>query len=72
MQGRGDKGLLITTGSFTMEAKNEATRDGPPPIDLIDGEQLCELLKKHDLGVETTTRTVEEVRVRPEFFVDPA
>lgn len=67
MQGRGDKGLLITTGNFTAEAKKEATRDGAPPIDLIDGEQLCDLLKDHRLGVETTTRTVEEVKVRKEF-----
>jgi restriction system protein len=72
MQGRGDKGLLITTGSFTPEARKEATRDGAPPIDLIDGEQLCELLKEHRLGVETTTRTIEEVNVQPAFFVDPA
>lgn len=71
MQGRGDKGLLITTGNFTAEAKKEATRDGAPPIDLIDGEQLCELLKDHRLGVETTTRTIEEVRVRKEFFENP-
>lgn len=69
MQGRGDKGLLITTGSFTGEAKKEATRDGAPPIDLIDGEQLCELLKEHHLGVETTTRTIEETHVQPEFFL---
>jgi restriction system protein len=72
MQGRGDKGLLITTGNFTSEAKKEATRDGAPPIDLIDGEQLCELLKEHHLGVETTTRIIEEVQIRQEFFVDPA
>lgn len=71
MQGRGDKGLLITTGSFTSEARREATRDGAPPIDLIDGEQLCELLREHRLGVETTTRTIEEVRVRSEFFDNP-
>lgn len=72
MQGRGDKGLLITTGSFTPEAKKEATRDGAPPIDLIDGDHLCDLLKDHRLGVETTTRTLEEVRIQPEFFFDPA
>lgn len=71
MQGRGDKGLLITTGTFSSEAKNEATRDGAPPIDLIDGERLCELLKEHRLGVETTIRTVEEVKVRKEFFENP-
>lgn len=68
MAGRGDKGLLITTGTFTAEAKKEATRDGAPPIDLIDGERLCELLKEHQLGVRTTTRTVEEVSVLTDFF----
>jgi restriction system protein len=36
MAGRGEKGLLITTGSFTREAQAEATRDGAPPVELID------------------------------------
>lgn len=40
MQGRTDKGLFITTGTFTRDAIKEATRDGAPPIDLIDGEQV--------------------------------
>lgn len=47
MAGRGDKGLLITTGTFTSEAKREATRDGAPPVDLIDGNRLCDLLKEY-------------------------
>ena len=68
MAGRGDKGLLITTGSFTADAKKEATRDGAPPIDLIDGDLLCELLKKYDLGVQTATRIVEDVTVNGSFF----
>jgi len=68
MAGRGDKGLLITTGTFTPDAKREATRDGAPPIDLIDGELLCELLKDHNLGVRTTERTVEDVEVVASFF----
>jgi restriction system protein len=33
MQGRADKGIIITTGRFTPEAKKEAVRDGVPPID---------------------------------------
>jgi restriction system protein len=70
MAGRGDKGLLITTGTFTAEAKAESTRDGAPPLDLIDGKRLCDLLKQYDLGVRTTTRTVEDVEVVPEFFAD--
>lgn len=70
MAGRGDKGLLITTGTFTADAKKEATRDGAPPIDLIDGDRLCELLKRYDLGVRTTTRTVEDVSIDGAFFAD--
>jgi restriction system protein len=68
MQGRGDKGLLITTGTFTAEATKEATRDGAPPIDLIDGERLCDLLKQHQLGVQTTQRTIEDVHIQADFF----
>jgi len=68
MVGRGDKGMLITTGTFTGEAKAEATRDGAPPIDLIDGARLADLLKEYGLGVEVTTRTVEEVHVIDGFF----
>ena len=70
MAGRGDKGLLITTGTFTADAKKEATRDGAPPIDLIDGDRLCDLLKTYDLGVHTTTRTVEDVTIDITFFTD--
>jgi restriction system protein len=66
MIGRGDKGLLITTGSFSRDARDEATRAGAPPIDLIDGERLCELLKEYGLGVEP--RPVEEVTVVSSFF----
>jgi restriction system protein len=40
MVGRADKGLLITTGNFTKDAVREATRDGAPAIDLVDGDQL--------------------------------
>jgi restriction system protein len=70
MAGRGDKGLLITTGTFTADAKREATRDGAPPIDLIDGDRLCDLLKHYELGVHTRTRTVEDVQIEPTFFAD--
>lgn len=68
MAGRGDKGLLITTGTFTNDAKAEATRDGAPPIDLIDGGRLCDLLKNHRLGVEVRERIEEDVTVNIEFF----
>src|SRR5207245_7557560 len=68
MAGRGDKGLLITTGSFTTEAKTEAHRDGAPPIDLIDGDQLCELLKQYRLGLGVDTVETEQVRINAEWF----
>lgn len=35
MVGRTDKGLFMTTGSYTPDAQKEATRDGAPAIDLI-------------------------------------
>jgi restriction system protein len=66
MQGRADKGLVITTGSFTREATKEATRDGAPPIDLIDGELLCDKLKELKLGVET--QLTETVSIKNEWF----
>jgi restriction system protein len=68
MVGRADKGLLITTGSFTSEARKEAQRDGAPPIDLIDGDTLVQKLKDLRLGVEVKERVVEDVTVRPEYF----
>jgi restriction system protein len=43
MAGRGEKGLLITTGTFTNDARAESKRDSAPPIDLIDGGRLCDL-----------------------------
>ena len=55
MQGRGEKGLIITTGRFTKEAKAEASRDGVTPIELIDGDRLVELFEKHHLGLKPVT-----------------
>lgn len=66
MQGRADKGLFVTTGTFTREAVKEATRDGAPPIDLIDGELLCDKLKELNLGVET--EIIEIVKVKQDWF----
>lgn len=66
MQGRADKGIFITTGSFTRDARKEATRDGAPPIDLIDGEMLCEKLKEFSLGVKT--KIAEEIDIDESFF----
>jgi restriction system protein len=48
--------------------KAEAARDGAPPLDLIDGARLCELLKEFDMGVTTRIRQVEDVSVDTAFF----
>lgn len=66
MMGRADKGLIITTGNFSAEAQREAVRDGAPTIDLIDGDALCDLLKKYKLGV--SVEFVEDVTVHTNFF----
>lgn len=66
MIGRDVKGLFITTGTFTKEAIKEATRDGAPPIDLIDGNLLCDKLKELNLGVET--KLAETVEIKNEWL----
>ena len=69
MVGRADKGLLITTGSFTKDATREATRDGAPAIDLIDGDQLIDKLKELGLGVETEKIEVEQITVDHDWIL---
>ena len=66
MIGRGDRGVIVTTGTFTREAKKEAIRDGAPPIDLIDGNELVEKLKELGLGV--TIEMVEKINIKTEWF----
>lgn len=66
MVGRSDKGLFITTGTFTGEAQREATRDGAPAIDLIDGDQLCDVLKQLKLGI--AVEMIEKPVVDAEWF----
>jgi len=66
MAGRSDKGLFITTATFTGDAKKEATRDGAVPIDLIDGDRLCSLLKDLKLGVQI--ELVEHIIVQEGYF----
>jgi len=68
MVGRADKALMITTGNFTKDAVREATRDGAPAIDLIDGDLLVDKLKELELGVSTKSVQVEQVEVDHEWF----
>jgi restriction system protein len=64
MQGRADKGLIITTGAFTSQAKQEATRDGVPPIELVDGEKLVLMFARAELGL----RPVQTFEIEEAFF----
>ena len=66
MMGRADKGIIITTGTFTLDAKKEARRDGVPPIELVDGDLLVEMFERLELGlVPRKTYDVDE-----KFFED--
>jgi restriction system protein len=67
MVGRADKGLFITTGTFTRDAVKEATRDGAPPIDLIDGDLLADKLKELQLGVKT--EVVEKIEIDETWYL---
>ena len=51
MMGRADKGIILTTGAFTAEARKEAVRDGVPPIELVDGEKLIDMFEELELGL---------------------
>ena len=64
MQGRADKGLVLTTGSFTSDAKKEATRDGVPQIELVDGDKLVSLFATAELGL----KPVQTFEVIDSFF----
>lgn len=66
MQGRADKGIVLTTGSFTSEARREASRDGVPPIELVDGTKLLQMFESLELGLKPT----KSYEIDQEFFRD--
>ncbi len=66
LQGRADKGMFVTTSNFTRDALKEATRDGAPPIDLIDGDALIDKLKELKLGLEI--EIVEKINIKKDWF----
>lgn len=66
MAGRADKGLFITTGTFTRDAKQEASRDGAPPVDLLEGDDLVEKMKELKLGVKI--KSSEAIEVDKDWF----
>ena len=49
--GRADKGIIMTTGTFTKDAKKEAIRDGVPPIELVNGDNLIDMFEQLELGL---------------------
>jgi restriction system protein len=51
LQGRADKGIILTTGTFTTDAKREAIRDGATPIELVDGDKMVEMFEALQLGL---------------------
>ena len=55
MMGRADKGIIMTTGTFTKDAKQEAIRDGVPPIELVNGEKLLDMFEQLELGLTPVT-----------------
>lgn len=66
--GRADKGIFITTGTFTRDAIREAGRDGAPHIDLVDGEQLADKMRELGLGIKIESKTEEVVRLDGDWF----
>src|SRR5512134_3385677 len=55
MQGRADKGIILTTGTFTADARREASRDGVPPIELVDGDKLLDMFEELEFGLKPVT-----------------
>ncbi|MGB3496011.1 MAG: restriction endonuclease [Elainellaceae cyanobacterium] len=64
MMGRADKGIILTTGTFTTDAQREAVRDGVPPIELVHGEKLLDMFENLELGL--ISRTTYDVNLH--FF----
>ena len=66
MQGRADKGLILTTATFSAEARKEATRDGVPPIELVDGDKLVTMFERAGIGL----RPVQSYELDDGFFAE--
>lgn len=64
LQGRADKGIFLTTGSFSADARREASRDGAPPIELVDADKLVRMFEDLELGLVPKTA----YEIDQEFF----
>lgn len=52
MDGRAEKGIFLTTSTYSSNARAEAERPGAVPIELVDGEKLFEMFKRYELGLK--------------------
>ena len=71
MMGRADKGIIITTGTFTLEAKREARRDGVPPIELVDGDALVDMFETLEIGLKPKRTFDVDEHFFDEFRTNP-
>ncbi len=53
-----EQGIIITTSDFSKGARAEAVAIGKTPISLVNGEDLLQLLVKHNIGVTKESHTV--------------
>jgi restriction system protein len=70
MVGRADKGIIMTTGTFSRDAKSEALRDGATPLDLVDVDDLVRMCKELQIGIKTEQKMIEVVQVNKNYFLE--
>lgn len=68
MSGRVEKGIIMTTGTFSSDALKEATREGSAEIELVDGEKLVEMFQKAELGMKPKTVYEVDLKFFEQFF----
>jgi restriction system protein len=61
------KGVFITTSSFTKEARNYAEKQQQKSLKLIDGDLLSELMIKYGIGLEKV-QTYTVYKINEDFF----
>ncbi|MBV4424331.1 restriction endonuclease [Clostridium tyrobutyricum] len=59
-----EKGVFITTGTFSKAASEEASNPGKQQIDLIDGEDFINKLAEYEIGL----REIKDYEIDEEFF----
>lgn len=60
------RGTIITTGGFAKGVKDAAFEIGAPPITLIDGDRLIDLLIEHNIGANK--RQIDVLSFDPKAF----